>query len=220
MLEVDTDGIITQGRDISARINDRIHEKFRDYPLHEMLRVEVERFDGVIIHAMKNYVLKDGDRILFKGSGFKGRHLPPICYTALHRFARAVFDKENLRSVWSEFSNLREYPLRDFSMNVSLNKRPDQYHADTLYADLAKKLGDAIIWGQDVTYVKTVSGYTPLGTVPDAKLRETIDYKYYSGRIRDVVGRLMDAVNAVEEVQVRKGGRKLKASKTKLHEWM
>jgi len=206
LLEADTDGLLTFGADISDRVNSHVQSLFKGFEYAKYLRVEPEYYDGAIIYSSKNYVLRRGDAILFKGSAFHGRHMPPICLSALHRFARAVFDNEPFNRVWREFDNLKNYPLREFTMNVSLNKRPDQYDSGTLYKQLADQLGDDAVWGQDITYVKTTRGYVPLGVVDDRELKRTLDYKYYRARIKQVVERL---VNPIVEQE-----------KTSLWEWM
>jgi len=148
--------------------------------------------------------------------------MPPICRVALNKFARAIFDKQSLRKVWREFHDLRKFPLREFTMSVTLRKDPHGteygYDEHTMYADLSEKLGEDVVWGQDVYYVKTKTGYVPLGTIPDSKLLRMVDRKYYLGRIRDVVKRLEWAAHGTKIIKV--GRRKMITGKTKLHEFM
>lgn len=193
LLECDTDGLMAYGDDITDEINRNVRALFAGYEYGHKVGVEPEYYDGAIVYASKNYVLKRGSSIMFKGSGFHGRHMPPICATALRRFAQAIFDREIISKVWTEFHDLRQYPLSEFSMNVSLNKQLDQYDEHTMYRKLADKLGDNAAWGQEITYVKTKrKGYMPLGVVTDEELRRLIDYNYYYNRIVDVVSRLID----------------------------
>lgn len=217
LIECDTDGVYTQGVDISKSINSRLNSIFKDYKYASLLRVSTNRYDGMISYSMKNYVLRKGNKNLFKGASFHGRNVPLVCQHALQRFATAIFNKEKLSEVWKEFLDLRMRPLKEFTMSVQFRKQ--EYEKGTMYSKLSRKL-EKMSWGQDIYYVKTCDGYTPLGTVSDAQLRLMLDTQYYMNRIRDVVKRLTDAAGGVEEVQVRKGGKAFIAGKTKLHEWM
>jgi len=223
-LECDTDGMYHYGTDLSDEINARVHDTVADYPLHKMLHVETQRYAGMIVYRAKNYVLKTLDgKLKFKGSAFKGRHMPPICRTALHRFAHAIFDKKPLRPIWREFHDLRSFPLREFTMSVTLRKDPQGgeygYDEGTMYSDLSKKLGKDVVWGQDVYYVKTKFAYEPIGYKKDSVLLKTLDRDYYNHRIRDVVKRLEYAANKRKTIKV--GRKKLIVSgKTSLAEFM
>jgi len=220
LIECDTDGLYYFGRDISGEINNMLqNELFKDYEYGKILGVGTNLYDGMISYSMKNYILRKGDKNKFKGSSFHGRHMPRICQTVLTRFTDAVFAGEKFSAVWKEFQNLRAFPLREFTMSVQLGMLPESYDPDTMYADLSKQL-DEPIWGQDIYYVKTVNGYRALGTLSDSVIRRTLDVKYYKGRIQGIVNRLRDSVYGMRETQVRKGGRKMKADRIKLHEWM
>jgi len=225
-LEYDTDGVYTVGVDCSKFVNDKLHEIFADYaPFVDKLRVDTNKYAGIIVYRAKNYVLLTVDGMLkFKGSAFKGRHMPNICRVALERFARAAFNRESFRMVWSEFKDLRKFPLSDFTMSVTLRKDPhgqvERYGYDehTMYKQLADKLGDDVVWGEDVYYVKTVRGYIPLGCLSDSEMLRLIDRKYYLERIRDVVKRLQDAVYDVRTVKV--GRKRYISGRTKLERWL
>jgi len=206
-LECDTDGLYHYGVDLSDQINDAVGRLFADYPLHHYLRVDTNKYLGMLVYRAKNYVLLDcDDNLKFKGSAFHGRHMPPICRTALNDFARAIFDKKPLSRVWRDYHDLRKFPLREFTMSVTLRKDPHGteygYDEHTMYHDLSTKLGEDVVWGQDVYYVKTVKGYVPLGTIPDSKLLRMVDRKYYLGRIRDVVKRLEWAAHGTKIIKV------------------
>jgi len=222
-LECDTDGLYHYGVDLSDQINDAVGRLFADYPLHHYLRVDTNKYLGMLVYRAKNYVLLDcDDNLKFKGSAFHGRHMPPICRTALNDFARAIFDKKPLSRVWRDYHDLRKFPLREFTMSVTLRKDPHGteygYDEHTMYHDLSTKLGEDVVWGQDVYYVKTVKGYVPLGTIPDSKLLRMVDRKYYLGRIRDVVKRLEWAAHGTKIIKV--GRRKMITGKTKLDGFM
>lgn len=223
-LECDTDGMYHFGTDLSDEINELVHELFSGYPIRDLLRVETQRYAGMIVYRAKNYVLQTLDgKLKFKGSAFKGRHMPLICRTALHRFAHAIFDRQPLRSIWKDFHDLRSYSLREFTMSVTLRKDPQGgeygYDEGTMYSDLSKKLGKDVVWGQDVYYVKTKYAYEPIGYKSDKVLLRTLDREYYRGRIRDVVKRLEWA--AAQRKTIKVGRKKLTVTgKTKLEAFM
>jgi len=190
-LELDTDGLLTQGEDISDEINRRIHEFFKQYEYAHFLRVETERFDGALVYASKNYVLKDGNRLIFKGSAFKGRHHPPICRIALERFVRALFNGEKINDVWREFYDLKRFPFQNFIMEIEMGKDYDEYKGDALAKQLAAQLGMVGAFDQSIRFVKTVNGYVPLGVKKREELERMLDYNYYRERIRSVVQRVI-----------------------------
>jgi len=222
-VEFDTDGVYSTGDDVHDIINEKIQGMFKQYPLYKYLRVEVNHYAGMLVYRAKNYILlTDDNKLKIKGSAFHGRHMPPIVRTALNAFARAAFEKRPFRKVWKEFHDLRSFPISEFTMSVTLRKDPHGteygYDEHTMYHDLSSKLGDEVQWGQDVYYVKTKDGYTPVGTIDDKKLLRMIDRQYYRDRMRDVVKRLEWAVHGTKQIKV--GRRKMITGKTKLHEFM
>ena len=194
LLECDTDGLMCYGRDVTALVNRAIHHAFNQYDHAHVLRVEYEPFDGALVYASKNYVLKDGNRLIFKGSAFKGRHHPPICRIALERFVRALFNGEKIDDVWREFYDLKRFPFQNFIMEIEMGKEYEDYKANALAKVLAAQLGMVGAFDQSIRFVKTVNGYVPLGVKKRQELERMLDYNYYRERIRLVVERVIQPV--------------------------
>lgn len=217
-LECDTDGLYCwappnfDGQRFTDTINEHLHDMFKGWYwsnrkikddesgalVHIGINVELDEHDGMLIYKMKNYILYDRladgkDELTFKGSGFHGRSMPPLCSTALKRFALALFRGENLDSVWLEYADLKKLPLREFAMNVSFNKK--EYEGDNLYVKLLAQFSDddRKYVGNEVTYVrirgkaKKSSSYVPLGVIPNEELHRRLDYDYYRDRLRTCV---------------------------------
>mgnify|MGYP003875436873 CR=1 FL=1 len=196
-LECDTDGIYVYGAaGLADKVNERLQRVFGGFKFSDWLRVESKVYDGIIVFKCKNYILRDGDRLIVKGSGFKGRHFPPVCDYAVKRFAWAVFRGENFADVWGEFRDLRRFPLKMFTMNVSLRKA--DYEDSTLYARLMERLPPSFK-GEEVYFVKCVDGYFPLGVRSDDELRRMLDVEYYRERIREVVNRVLEPVRESQQ---------------------
>lgn len=194
-LECDTDGLYEFGHNIADIVNERFHSMFECYaPFNKYVGVDVNRYDAMLVYSAKNYILRRDGHNRFKGSAFHGRHMPHICRVALERFADAVFAGEPFRTVWKDFEDLREFPLKEFTMNVQFRKDPSSYHGTTMYAKLARKIGEHARWGDDIYYVKLKDDYYPVGHFSDDVLKRRLDYGYYMQRIKDVVGRLSEAL--------------------------
>lgn len=193
LIEADTDGLFVQsGRsDLLEIMNEKVREIFDGFDYQNAIRVDADEYDGMISVKMKNYVLltKKGD-ILFKGAGFRGRHIPRICDRILHDTAEAIFEDRATLEVWQKYRSLNAFPLDDFVMTVELRTDPSKYaHEGSLYAKLASKV-ENVEWGDEIRYVKTVQGYIPRGYMADEDLKKILDYKYYRKRMKKMVERL------------------------------
>lgn len=208
-LECDTDGLYSWGEDISEMINERLQGRFADYPLRHYLKVETNKYDGMLLVKMKNYILKHGDTLTFKGSGFHGRQLPNIVDMAFERFARALFsDVDDLDPIWAEFSpkslqSPSKYSLSDFAMTVELSKPPESYaqpkspkHKGNMYWQLCNHLKGEVEAGDEIQYVKVRSGggYLPLGVFDDEITYKMLDFEYYAKRLKEKIKWMMDVV--------------------------
>lgn len=195
LLEVDTDGIYQQGKDVGDIVNRELRSMFECYsPFSQYVGVDVNLYDAILVYSAKNYILRKDGHNRFKGSAFHGRHMPRICRVALEKFTDAFFTGDSVKSVWSDFVDLRGYPLNLFTMSVQFRKDPREYESTTMYANLARKIGEHVRYGENIYYVKCKSGYYPIGYFKDSELKRRIDYGYYMGRVRDVVKRLFEAV--------------------------
>jgi len=210
----DTDGNYHHGRDVSQQINEKVWKIFADYPLHEYLRVETNYYKAVMYYRAKNYLLmtKD-DKLKIKGSAFHGRHLPPICRTAINVFGRAMFERKPFENIWKKFYDIKKLDIKEFGMSVTINKDPNAtfseggYESTSMFKQLTDKLGENAVWGQDVYYVKLLDkhgGFTPLGYMKDKELIRRIDRDYYLDRVKMVVGRLNKGRYGYKKVKLTK----------------
>jgi DNA polymerase elongation subunit (family B) len=195
-IERDTDGIYyTGGGDLSEEVAEMIRDMIPGRYDSEWLKLESKRYDAGIFIDEKNYVLQDGGRLLFRGGGLRGKHLPKACDQALERVVWGVLRGDDINGILHGIGGeIRKLPETAFLMTVSFNKHPGEYGRGTLYSQLARKLQNAGVpcrWGDEISYLKTRSGYTPYGIFKD----EVIDYKYYLERVAAVVSRVLSVTH-------------------------
>jgi len=192
-IECDTDGLLLQSAlsELTTLLTRSLRTQFSDWGFEyaHVIKVDEDLIDALIMKSMKNYVTLERGEIKFHGSAFHGRHMPRCIRTALERFARTIFDEGDLRKTRLDLLNLRQYQLRDFTMNMTLGKEPNSYEKGTLSWQLARQVDEAY-WGETVSFVKTIEGYTALGVKSDKWIERNIDRKYYRNRINDALSRL------------------------------
>jgi len=192
-LECDTDGLILQSElsDLTTLLTKHLRELFSGWGFEyaNVITVGEDIIDAIIMKSMKNYVTLEKGEVKFHGSAFHGRHMPRCVRTALERFAKAIFDGEDLRRVRLGLLNLKNYELRDFTMNITLGKTPESYTRGTLGWQLSRQVDEAY-FGETVSFVKTLNAYTALGVKSDKWIRRNVDRRYYRTRINDALSRL------------------------------
>jgi len=191
-IERDTDGVYYVGEtDCSQQVTELIQNLVPEQFDSSVIKVESEKYDAGIFSDEKSYILrKKGGKLIFHGSGLKGRHLPKLCDQALERVAVAIFEKENIVDVLNDIGcNMKSWTQSDFIMNAELKKRPGEYSNKNQYGKLVEKCKNANIpvrWGDAISYIKTKDrGYLPIGVTDNFN----IDYLYYLKRIATVVER-------------------------------
>jgi len=190
-LEVDTDGVYVRGVFDIAELVEFIRAKFYQFPLVHMLNLDAQVYDGMIVVKMKNYVIRNKGKNVFTGSGFHGRNMPHVAEQALEDFVEALFTGGDLFKTWATcVGRLVGQRVQDFEMAVDMNKNPEEYEETTMYAKLYAQLPEAE-WGDEIRYVKTADGYVPLGVKPEEELLASLDAKYYEGRLKSVIERLL-----------------------------
>ena len=190
-LEVDTDGVYVRGTFDLAELLEFVRSKFYQFPLAGMLNIDSSTYEGMILVKMKNYVLRNKGKNVFTGSGFHGRNIPHIAELALEDFVEALFTGGDLNETWAGcVARLVGLRVQDFEMCVDMNKDPEEYEETTMYAKLYAQLPEAE-WGDEIRYVKTVDGYVPLGVKTEEELLASLDAKYYEGRLKSVITRLL-----------------------------
>jgi len=191
-IEVDTDGEYYEGANVGKELTEHIRSMIPEPYDTNFIKVVDEVFDAGIFYEEKSYILKDGDRLLFHGSGLKGRHLPAICDRASEELTNGIFEGRDVKSVIWKYTKLKDYPLKDFVMTVELHK--EKYKDDSMYGqliNLGKKYGIDYQWGSEVRYVKCKIGYVPYEVMQMHPNRYKLDYDYYRGRLTAVLSRIL-----------------------------
>jgi len=191
LIETDTDGLYYIGPTLSKDFNDYLRSLVPAPFESKYLTVETEEFDAGIFYEEKNYLLKDGENIIFHGSGLKGRHIPRICDDALECAVNSYFAGESVIDSLHQFYRLDKFPYRRFIMTAIISKNPQDYSEDTMYRQLCAEFarrGQKLKYGDEVQYVKTVRGYRAAHFHAPGEL---LDYKYYKKRIADVLSRVL-----------------------------
>ncbi|MCW3994912.1 MAG: hypothetical protein NWE98_02030 [Candidatus Bathyarchaeota archaeon] len=167
----------------------------------DLIKQEKEDADGMIIlkdkygqPAAKSYILKDAEGKISKhGSSVLGRHIPLIVDAFVDELAEALFNKQNYEDVLRSWTRKKilGYPLKAFISTAKITKNPDDYESSSIYAELVTQLrknGINVEWGNTISYVKTIRGYTPSILLNDTS---TIETQYYQSRMCDVASRIL-----------------------------
>lgn len=192
---IDTDGEIGFGPvpDVHA-----IEEKLRLLIPEEydrlLIELDVDYFEGILSVDEKNYITKEKGKLLFHGSGLKGRHIPRAVSNCLDAAVAAVFDKSDWKDALKiAVSEIWSLPVGQFSLSADFGKDPSTYPKTNLYGNLSKQLiaaGIEVAEGDSVRYVKAKHDY-----VPDVLLKGApLDKAYYEKRIADIVARALGPV--------------------------
>jgi hypothetical protein len=118
-------------------------------------------------------------------------------------FVNVLFESGDLEKTWSAvMAGLESAELPSFEMCCQIGKAIEDYTETTMYA----KLLEQAPWmehGEELRYVcciDTPYKYVPLGAMEEDDLRERVDMKYYAGRIKDAVARLLVPVRNTDPI--------------------
>ena len=191
-IERDTDGIYYKGPDVAKEVAELIRGMIPDIFEREVIDLSTDRYDAGIFYDEKGYILRDGSKLIYHGSGLKGRHLPKVCDTALERLTWAIFKKDDVIGVLNGMDQIiKTAPMEDFLMTVKMSKEPDKYSDKNQYGKLvaiAKKYNINLRWGDELQFLKTKEyGYVPFAAVWNRNFR--IDHDYYIERMANVLVR-------------------------------
>lgn len=199
-LEMDTDGIYVRGVFNADELTEYIQGKFSAFRLRHKLKLAANKYDGMIVVKMKNYILRYGGKNIIKGSGFHGRKIPRVAEETNELLISALFEGKPLVPTWMGCIEMMfQSPLKDFEMTLELSKAPEEYAEGSIYRKLFDQLPGNVEWGDEIRYVKTTDGYVPLGTKPDAELLAKIDWNYYHGRMKNIAKLLLAPMRDVEQ---------------------
>jgi len=120
-IERDTDGIYYEAehdycKDVEDLVRDLIPKPFDP----EYIKVANDNYPAGIFYEDKGYVLKKADgKLLFHGSGLKGRHIPNLCDKAAEVIVHGIFDKDDIVGLLNALGKeMRSYPQEDFVMTT------------------------------------------------------------------------------------------------------
>jgi len=193
VIEVDTDGAYYRGDGVAKELTAHIKSLMPERWDTSLIKVEDEKFDAGIFYEEKGYILKEGKKLLFHGSGLKGRHLPPICDYAAEELTTGIFEgKDPKEIVWKYARELKKYPLEDFVMTMQLHK--EEYKDGTMQSEILKigaKYDIEYEWGAEVRYVKCRQAYVPYHVARRFPHKYRIDYAYYRNRLASILARIL-----------------------------
>jgi len=194
LIERDTDGIYYLGENDYAKDVEELVKNLIPKPFDpSYIKVSNDDYAAGIFYEDKGYVLKEkSGKLLFHGSGLKGRHIPNLCDKAAEIIVNGIFDEDDIVGLLNAYGrDLRTFAQEDFIMTTQLRKHPDSYSEKNQYGKLiakCKNAGMVIRWGDELQYIKTTTGYLPMGITDDFN----IDYQYYMGRVANVLTRLLN----------------------------
>jgi len=196
VIEYDTDGVYISDyvdvNEINEAVAAYIHEKYGIDKENITTFMEQEEYDAMYSIAMKSYVLKDGDTIIFKGSALASPKQPPIYKECLWDIVRVIFYGED-QSLLHKYLDLTKFPVEKFIMSTSISKsHPDEYkNKNSVEARLARQLMERhgiseITHGTKVEYVVNKNRhYHLVDREYDPNWKDKIDlaYEYYSDKL-------------------------------------
>jgi DNA polymerase elongation subunit (family B) len=192
-IERDTDGIYYLGEDYAKEITELIRAIIPEIYERDAIELETNTYDAGIFYDEKGYILRNGQKLTFHGSGLKGRHLPKICDWALEKITWGIFKEDDIIGILNNLGAeiKKQSSIEDFLMTIKLSKEPERYSEDNQYGKLiekAKKAGLNVFWGSEFQYLKTKEyGFMPYGALWNRSFK--IDYEYYRDRIASVLVR-------------------------------
>jgi DNA polymerase elongation subunit (family B) len=178
---VDTDGIVVDGDAVSPRdLQDWLNMRLHPY------QVEVDKYDGVVVIAQKNYVLFRNDRIVkVKGNSLRNRSDEKYIKDLLRNLIYHLYESGSIEygdvvaEVAKRFKDLMKNPER-LVKTQRVGKFMRMYRSEVV-EDLAD--------GERVSMVKYKDGWVRLND-PSELDPTRIDWEYYLQKTFSAVGRL------------------------------
>jgi DNA polymerase elongation subunit (family B) len=131
IIEIDTDGVYLSKsidvEDLNNKIANKIHEEFGIKEC--IMKVELEEFNRSFFYRMKNYLLENGDKLIFHGVSFKSSRHPGLYDKALQEVAKDILDNKGIISdhILKNIRDLSKYNLNDFILRGKIQKDPKEY---------------------------------------------------------------------------------------------
>ena len=199
IISCDTDGIYVN-QDINLKslnkyLDDLTQEKFN---LTNFLHLEQDDFSAGFFRPThgKQYILVEGEKLLFHGVSFKGSHMPKFWDDLLEEIARDMFNGITERKK----VDIKKYTINEISQSISVKNEKEYKNKSSLAMQLIQKakneLNMELIDGDQLSYVKCRRGYELV--TPD-KTDYDIDYKYYES----IVNKVYERLDIVDSRQIR-----------------
>lgn len=195
VIEVDTDGVYFVAENYNEErviyyFNEKLKEKFKK---DLNLTIEIDEYDSGYFHKAKNYILKTKKgEIILHGVAMKASSKDGISKKLINELAKAKLDNISTRPIVEKYKNLTidDFELRDFAMQVTMGKHPQQYtekgksHPSYQMALRALKYFDLPLKiGNEYHYIKVHGGYE----LYQLTKKENIDIKYYREKVAKIV---------------------------------
>lgn len=191
VIELDTDGAYFTAENIDKKkiidtFYKELEKKFKK-PLK--LGIDIDEYDTGYFHKAKNYVLKNGDTIIFHGTAMKSSKKENLSKKLIKELATAKLNEESTVSIIHKYMNLKsnDFELSDFAMQTTLGMHPKQYKNNSLSYRMAMLAQDHFGMkakkGNSYHYVKTHSGYQLF----QLATKQDLDIDYYKKKLQDVI---------------------------------
>jgi len=191
VIEVDTDGVYFSAENYNEEriihyFNEELKKKFKK---NLNLSIDIDFYDRGFFHKAKNYILKKGDNIILHGAAMKASSKDPLSKKLITELARAKLENKSTDDIVLKFkNNLKDFPLSDFAMQVTMGRRLHEYKSiNCMSVRMAMKAKQHYNIkpqiGNSYHYVKCSYGYE----LYQLAKKEHIDYKYYREKLDKII---------------------------------
>lgn len=195
VIEVDTDGVYFTAENyneerILTYFSEALEKKFKK---KLELSIDIDNYPCGYFHKAKNYILKTkkGD-IILHGTAMKASSKDSISEKLIRELAKAKLNNESTELIVNKYKNLtvNDFELRDFAMQVTLGKHPQQYtekgksHVSFQMALKAlQQFNLPMKIGNEYHYIKTIHGFE----LYQSTKKEEIDILYYRKKVKKII---------------------------------
>lgn len=130
IIETDTDGLYIDKSinidDLNTKISKEIKNRFG---VESAMKMELDEYDESYFYKMKNYILKENNKLVFHGVSFKSSRHPAIYDKALKTLSDQVINNKGVVTdqMLNNARDLSKYSLDDFVLRLRINKDPKSY---------------------------------------------------------------------------------------------
>lgn len=204
VIEVDTDGVYFTAEGYNEErilhyFSEELEKKFKK---KLNLNIDIDTYDCGFFHKAKNYILKKGDNIILHGAAMKASSKDLLSKNLINDLARAKLEGKSTETIVLKYkSELKDFPLRDFAMQVQMGMGLREYkNPGCLSVQMAMKgqqhFGLKPQKGNVYHYIKCVYGYE----LYQLAKKENIDFKYYKEKIDKIIKMLESEYEMFEKI--------------------